>query len=51
MNSYVSYMGSKASSNDTLVGSMPSEAEATYMEPFCGGANTFFAKSLSRKHS
>ena len=44
MNSYVSYMGGKASSNDTLVGSMPPEAKITYMEPCCGGANTFFAK-------
>lgn len=48
MNSYVSYMGGKASSNDTLVGSMPPEAEITYMEPFCGAANTFFAKEQAR---
>ena len=51
MNSYVSFMGGKASSNDTLVSCMPSEAKITYMEPCCGGANTFFAKSLSQKQS
>jgi len=48
MNSYVSFMGGKGSSNDTLVSIMPPEAEITYMEPFAGSANTFFAKDKAR---